>query len=484
MAAHLRQLGVSKGDRVALILPNCMEYVLSYFALFKLGAWAMPINTRWEAEEVEHVFDDAQPKVVILVEQHGVIDYLSITETIRRTRPYLEQSIIVGPSSGAAKVLSFQALLRPPDTQPDYAAVSPNDIAMLSYTSGTTGQPKGVMLSHRNFVATSLHTAQLWNMQQEVPLSIAPLYAAQGFLAMLIYLIGGDATMNFLSTFNPNDILKRISQGSNTAVHTQPTMWSLLLASRAVQFADFSSLQKVIVSGALCAPHLARRIEERVGCRLLNAYGLVEATSVVTLTHPDDGQDIRFDTVGRPIPGVEIAIVDEQRRPVPKGEVGELAVKGYLMKGYYNKPEQTAQVIDEKGWLYTGDLARYYDEENISIVGRCKDMIIRGGFNVYPIDIEDVLLRHPDVQDAAVVGRPHDVVGEQTVAFVVPHPGRSLSKNALLHHCSGMIANYKIPDDILFISQMPTILSGKIKKTTLREWAESGIPENEALLFD
>ncbi|PID59164.1 hypothetical protein CSB45_01825 [candidate division KSB3 bacterium] len=487
LAGNLQQLGVGKDDRVAIILPNCKEYIFSYFAIFKLGAWAMPVNTRWEADEISHVFDDAEPCTVILTEQEGVINFLSIIDAIRQRVTYLKQVILVGSPSQSVDyegVIEFDALLNAPETTPRFGDVSLHDVAMLSYTSGTTGQPKGVMISHLNFIETSVHTAQLWHLTEEVPLSIAPLYAAQGFLAMLIDFIGGGATMNFVSTFNPNDILKSISLGRNTALHTQPTMWSLLLASRAINFANFSSLQKVVVSGSLCSSHLAHSIQERVGCVLLNAYGLVEATSVVTLTRPEDSLEVRLNTVGRPLPGVEIKIVDQQRQPVPKGEVGELAVKGYLMTGYYKKPEKTSEVIDEDGWLYTGDMARYYDDENISIVGRCKEMIIRGGFNIYPIDIEEVILKHRDVQDVAVVGRPHDVIGEQTVAFVVPHPGRTVTKNDILNFCQGTIANYKIPDEVIFISQMPIILSGKVKKTTLGRWAKEGVPRNELFLFE
>jgi len=482
-AKNLINLGVKKDDRVAIILPNCKEYIITYFALFKIGAWAMPVNTRWEADEINNIFLDAKPNTVILKEQIGVINYLDIAEDIRLKNDFIKNMIlVVNEEVPADNIHNFNVLMKNPKNNIQFNDVFPDDVAMLSYTSGTTGKPKGVMISHKNFYLTSLHTTNTWGMKDELPLSIAPLYAAQGFLAMLIDFVGKGA-MHFISTFNPNEILKAISNGKNTAIHTQPTMWSLLLASRAINFTNFSSLKKVVVSGSLCSYHLAKSIEERVGCILLNAYGLVEATSVVTLTKPDDSSDVRLNSVGRPIEGVAIKIVDENRKEVPKGEVGELAVKGYLMKGYYNNEKKTKEIIDEEGWLYTGDLAKFYDDENISIVGRCKDMIIRGGFNIYPIDIEEILLKHPSVQDAAVVGKNHDVIGEQTVAFIIPKPGAVLDKNQILAFCKGKIANYKIPDDVIFISQMPIILSGKVKKNTLKEWAEKGVPENELFLF-
>jgi fatty-acyl-CoA synthase len=487
LAVNLGRMGIKKNDRVALILSNRKEYIFAYFALFKLGAWAMPINTRWEADEVNNVFADAQPNTVILEGRIGTINFMDIIENMRSKTNFLQNVILVTDTeteTRAGNAQNLRTLLNSvqPDGAPGFAPVFPGDVAMLSYTSGTTGVPKGVMLSHRNFYLTSLYSARLWAMRDEIPLSIAPLYAAQGFLAMMIDFVS-EIAMHFMSSFDPNSILKAVSSGKNTIMHTQPTMWSLLLASRAINFANFASFKKVVVSGSLCSSNLAAKIEKRVGCSLLNAYGLVEATSVVTLTRLKDSRDVRLNTVGSPIPGVSARIVDERRQDVPHGEVGELAVKGYLMDGYYHKPDQTKEVIDAGGWLYTGDLARFYDERNISIVGRCKEMIIRGGFNIYPIDIEEVLLTHPLVLDAAVVGKNHEVVGEQTVAFVIPKAGSRLTKNEILAYCKGKIANYKIPDQIIFISQMPIILSGKVQKNILKKWAEAGVPESELFLF-
>jgi fatty-acyl-CoA synthase len=486
LAVNLGRMGIKKNDRVALILSNRKEYIFAFFALFKLGAWAMPVNTRWEEDEVRNVFEDARPNTVILESRIGAIDFMDIIDNIRSRSDFLQNVILVTDSEAEARpnrAPDFRNLINNSNLNdfPVFGPVFPGDVAMLSYTSGTTGVPKGVMISHRSFYLTSFYCARLWRMWEEIPLSIAPLYAAQGFLAMLIDFVS-EIAMHFLSSFDPNSILKAASSGKNTVMHTQPTMWSLLLASRAIHFANFASFNKVVVSGSLCSANLAEKIEQRVGCSLLNAYGLVEATSVVTLTRLEDSRDVRLNTVGSPIPGVTVRIVDERRKNVPDGEVGELAVKGYLMDGYYNKADKTREVIVD-GWLYTGDLARFYDDRNISIVGRCKDMIIRGGFNIYPIDIEELLLTHPLVLDAAVVGKNHEVIGEQTVAFIIPKAGSRLTENEILAYCKGKIANYKIPDQVVFISQMPIILSGKIQKNTLKNWAEEGVPETELFLF-
>ena len=481
------KLGIKKGDRVAIIYPNCKEFIFNYFALFSIGAWVVPINNRWEEPEIANVLEDASIDMIMFAERIGVLDYTKIIRNIKCRLKSLKNLVILRTTEETSgqenEYIDYHSLLEPGDEAVEFEQIYPEDVAMLCYTSGTTGVPKGVMIPHGNYVKTSEYTAQLWKTENEIPLSIAPLYAAQGFLAILIdFTIG--STIYFLSTFNPNQIIKSISKGICSIVHTQPTMWTLLLSSAAIRFANFSALKKVVVSGSVCTPELARKIEQYTGCRLLNGYGLVEATGVVTITRFDDPDDIRINTVGRPIPGVEIKIVDQYRNEVPQGEVGELATRGYLMKGYLSKPEETDGIIDDEGWLYTGDLARYYDDENITIMGRCKDMIIRGGFNIYPVDIEEEILKHPEVLDVSVVGKPHGVMGEQTVAFVVPKPGAAINKNDIRQFCAGKLANYKIPDHIIFISQMPIILAGKVQKSTLREWTLNGVPEENLILFD
>jgi fatty-acyl-CoA synthase len=223
----------------------------------------------------------------------------------------------------------------------------------------------------------------------------------------------------------------------------------------------------------------------KIGCVLLNAYGLIEATGVATITRLQDDAETRLNSVGSPIPGVEYKIVDQNRKEVGSGEIGELAVRGYVMKGYFKNERKTKEVIDEEGWLYTGDLAcEHSSKGNIQIVGRCKDMIIRGAFNVYPIDIEECILRHEGVDDAAVVGKPDPILGESISAFVIPKPGTEFTPGDIKRFCRGKIANYKIPDDVHIISQMPILISGKVRKDILRTWAVEGIPAENRLLLN
>ncbi|MBQ9886953.1 MAG: AMP-binding protein [Lachnospiraceae bacterium] len=471
--------GIKKGTHVIIILENCEEYILSYLALFYIGAIPIPINTRWNIEEVQRVIADSDSEYIITGLREGKLTLDEIKKSLGKNNIHISKIIVCGEEI-PGETVSFNELFV--DTEPRLENINGEDEAMISYTSGTTGVPKGVILKQNSISKISLYTARVWADCEDKPFSIAPLYSAQGFLSMLINLAVGNK-FKMISSFNTNDILKEISKGDETIFHTQPTMWTMLLNSRAITFANFTGLKKIVVSGSLCSPELARRIEERLNIKLLNAYGLIEGTSVATMTRYNDSADVRYNTVGRPVPGVEIKIVDKNRNVVPHGEIGELAIKGYIMGGYYKKPEKTKEVIDEEGWLYTGDLARYYDTENISIVGRCKDMVIRGGYNVYPSDIEEILLRIPEVQTAAVVGRKHDVLGEELIAFVVLRAGERLKKTDVSSFLFNNLANYKQPDHIYFISDMPSILAGKIDKKVLSDWAENGIPEDKQMFF-
>lgn len=480
LAHNLALVGIAKGDRVAIILDNCKEYLFIYFALFKIGAWAVPLNTRWEEPEIANVLEDAEVNTLFFSKQVGTIDMLQMVIGIQPRLGSLKRLIMLdrGRSkvTSAKDVIDFDALLKKPThAMPRLDPVLSEDVALLCYTSGTTGTPKGVLLTHGSLVKTSRNVAEHWIQKDQVTLFVAPFYAAQGFSSILIAYMAGQ-TGYFLSTFTPNEIIKQISRGKCNFIATQPTMWSLLITSKAIEFCDFSSLRNVSVSGSVCSATLAQRIENTVGCELLNVYGCIESTGGVTATRLNDDADIRQHTVGRPLPGFEIKIVDAERRELSAGQVGELAVRGPIMKGYLNNERQTREVIDDNRWLYTGDLACFYDNQNISIVGRAKDMIIRGGFNIYPVDIEQVVLKHPKIQQVAVVGKPHEVIGEQTVAFVVPKAGEKIETNEIREMCRGNIANYKIPDHVHFIAQMPIILAGKVEKATLKRWAKTGIP--------
>jgi fatty-acyl-CoA synthase len=489
-ARNLRKLGVKKNDKVAVILPNCMEYLYIYFGLFMNGSWIVPVSTRYEPDEIKRVIGNSDANTVIYQDRIGIFDYNKIfLEDLKDEFPLIKNHIVRGDNQ-PKDTLHLSSLFSPdfqPAGMPEEARreeIYPDDIAILGYTSGTTGHPKGVMITHKNLIVTSYYAGELFEMKDDIGFSVAPLYAAQGFNAVLAYFVSG-ITMKWISNFSPNDILKHVVRKNISLFHTQPTMWMLLLSMPYYRHVYFSELQKVIVSGSVCTPFLAKKIEESTKCTLINAYGLIEATGAVCMTRLSDPEDVRHNTIGRPIPGVEIKIVDRNRKEVKKGEIGELAVRGYLMAGYYKNEEKTKEIIDEEGWLYTGDLACYYNDGiNICIAGRCKDMVIRGGFNVYPVDIEECLLNFDKVDDVSVVGKPHDILGESLVAFIIPKANMTLTSGEVMAYCRGKIANYKVPDEVIFVSQFPVLESGKIQKNILARWAVEGIPPECRFLLD
>lgn len=487
LSENLLDLGVKKNSKVAVLLPNCLEYLYIYFALFKIGAWMVPLSTRYEPDELKRVLTDSDAEMIIYQDILGIFDYNEILlEKIHDSLDKIKNYIVLGEGR-KKKTIPFSQLMEKSfkaSSEYFYEEIFPEDVAILGYTSGTTGHPKGVMITHGNLVMTSYLGGKVLEIKDETGFSIAPLYAAQGFNAVLIYFVSA-ITMKWISNFNPNDILLHVTKNDINLFHTQPTMWSMILSMQYYGYVYFKNLSKVVVSGSLCPPHLAKQIEESTKCTLINAYGIIEATGVVIMTRVDDPEDVRRNTVGRPLEGFEVRIVDEDHQEVPKGEIGELAVRGYLMKGYYKQPEKTNQVIDDDGWLYTGDLACYYKNGlDICIVGRAKDMIIRGGFNVYPIDIEECLLNFNKVDDVSVVGQEDPILGEKIVAFVIPKAGQNLTQGEVKAFCRGKISNYKVPDAVFFVSQFPVLDSGKVQKNILRQWLEQGIPAESQFLLN
>jgi len=494
IAIRLGDLGIGYGDRVAILLPNCYEFITLYFGVTLAGATAVPINNRVVEKELAGILRDAAPVALFLNAKIHNSDYGEIVHRLAPGLPDLRYCVMDDPGEQAGFRQDREFFRHLPDLDERIAGykdpeVGEGDVALLAYTSGTTSHPKGVMITHGGLVKTSYEGGRAWRLQYDtlpedfVAFSIAPLYGAQGFCAVLLYLTNG-VPMRWLSTFNPNNAIKAISRGQVSLLHTQPTMWSLLLSSSLLDFCDFSSIKLTLVSGSLCSYNLARRIEEKTGSLLLNGYGLIEATGIALVTRPDDPPEIRLNTVGRPIAGVDVKIVDKDRAEVPPGEVGEVALRGYLMKGYWNQPEKTRAVMDDDGFLYTGDLGRFYEgTPNIQLVGRAKEMIIRGGFNVFPIDVEEEILGFGKVQDVAVVGRPHEVLGEAIVAFVVPRPGSLLTVREVLVHCRSTLSSNKIPDEVHFVRELPIIENGKVRKNELQQWATSGIPAEKVFRF-
>lgn len=493
LARGLRELGVGPGDKVAIILPNCLEFVYAFFAPAALGAVIVPLNPVYRQKEIQHILLDSEASVVIADPHPMGNNVQGILDAIRPFLPKLRHVILRGRS--APGFISLADLKG--DTAPlTPERVSPDDLCALVYTSGTTGVPKAVMHSHRSmisavsqgenkfkrpFLVRLWHLLRLmrqydtrflrWGLRQSTYLGPSPMHALLGYSALLYGLLYGSRVV-ITDRFHPTKVLELIEREHITSMTAAPTMVAALLNSQEFPRYDLSSLLYILMGAAPCPPDLVRRARQAFGCPVVIAFGATEVGGATMVTDPFDPEPFQAETVGRLLPGMEAKIVDEQRREMPRGKVGELALRlGSVMLGYYKAPEITAQALDEDGWYYTGDLAAMDERGYVRIMGRKKDMIIRGGQNVYPAEIENHLLSKPGIQSVAVVGVPDPLAGERVWAFVVPQEGVALTPADVWNYCRGELAPYKVPDQVRIVDTLPMTSTGKVQKFLLRNMA-------------
>ncbi len=446
-AAVLAAKGVGPGDVVAIVLPNRAELVVSLFATWRLGAVATPVNPVLTRTEMEYQVDDAAAKIVIgdgLQIDADIVDVGDLT------------------TDGGARGVPV-------------APVTSTDLALLIYTSGTTGKPKGVMLDHANLVSMS-EGAREWLQITEADhsLLILPLFHANGIVAGTLtpLLAGGRVTI--AARFSPKTFFGLVAEARPTYFSAVPAIYAMLSALDDTAEADTSSLRFVICGAAPMPAELIQRVEERFGVVLVEGYGLSEGTVASTI-NPLDGRPRKPGTVGLPLPGQQVAIIDEEGNHLPQGERGEVILKGpNIMRGYLNRPEETAKTIKD-GWLHTGDVGLLDEDGYLVLVDRIKDMIIRGGENIYPKEIESVLYTDPGVLEAAVVGRPDDVLGEVVVAYVALRPEATVTVEELQQVCLEQLAKYKQPVLIEVLDEHPKNPVGKIDKPTLRQRSQTPV---------
>ncbi|MFZ5592315.1 MAG: AMP-binding protein, partial [Bacillota bacterium] len=372
-------------------------------------------------------------------------------------------------------VLEAGEQVSPAELAARQASLQPDDCVNMQYTSGTTGFPKGVMLTHSNLIGNAISIAECLAFTSRDRLCIpVPMFHCFGcVLGTLACLVSG-ATMVPLEAFNPTRVLETVQQEKCTALHGVPTMFITELEVLEKQPYDVSSLRTGIMAGAPCPIEVMKQVVERMNMReIVITYGQTEAAPGITMTRTHDPLEVRVSTVGRALPGVEVKIVDpETGEAVPPGVQGEICARGYnVMKGYYKMPEATAAAIDREGWLHTGDLGVMDERGYVKITGRLKDMIIRGGENIYPREIEEFLYTHPKVKDVQVVGVPSEKYGEEVMAFICLKEGQQASEEEIKQFCQGKIARYKIPQYVRFVTSYPTTANGKVQKYKLREQA-------------
>ncbi|MBM7661963.1 long-chain acyl-CoA synthetase [Bacillus mesophilus] len=464
VASSLAKRGIKKGDSVAIMLPNCPQYPISYYAALMCGATIVQINPMYKSSELLYVLNDSNTKALIVLDH-----LLPIAESI------LDQTPVVNTITVSfEKESTFDQLLQDADVKLPNVEIDPKeDVAVLQYTGGTTGRSKGAMLTHYNLVANTLQsaaTAQIkTRLGEERVLTISPLFHVYGMTSAmnLTFLNGGNLIL--VPKFEVEQVVKIIEQTKPTAFPGVPTMYiALLTYYKSYQF-DLSCLTTCTSGSAPLPVEVINRFNEISGTSVAEGYGLSEA-SPVTHRNPISGLQKRG-SIGIPIPNTDAKIVDiaTGEEDLGTGEVGELVIKGpQIMKGYLNMPEETASTIRD-GWLYTGDLAMMDADGFFYIVGRKKEMILASGFNVYPIEIEDVIYSHPDVLEAAVIGIPDEYRGETVKAIVVLKEKDSLPEEDLIQFCRERLAAYKVPSIVTYVDELPKTAVGKILKRKLKE---------------
>lgn len=469
LANGLANLGLKKGERAAVLLPNCPEFVISYFGIVSIGATIVPINPLFKAEELKYILNDASIKILITA-----APFQNLVESIWNEAQSLESLIIIGGET-EKDIYDFAELIEGSASEPFNITIEPDDVASCLYTSGTTGKPKGALLTHDNLIFDAEATIKHLGLgSDENYLCVLPLFHSFAEMVCMIVPIYTGASITIVGQFKPDATLKEVEAKKVTIFAGVPAMYGAFLAAiKDPKSYDLSSIKLCVSGGAPLPVEIMKVFEERYGVIMIEGNGPTE-TSPVSYANPIEGVR-KPGSVGIPVPGVEVKIVDDNDNEVPVNEVGEICVKGRnVMKGYLNRPEETAQAL-RGGWLHTGDLGKKDEDGYIYIVDRKKDMIIVGGLNVYPREVEEILYQHPAVAEAAVVGIADELRGEIPKAFVALKPGEEATEKELIRYCRQNLANYKCPKQVEFCESLPKTVTGKIDKKLLREAKSIGL---------
>lgn len=502
VAAGLLALGLEPGDRVGLWAPNCAEWIVTQFATAKAGLILVNINPAYRTSELEYALNKVGCKALVLANRFKSSDYVAMLREIApeidksapgalqsKSLPHLRTAIVIDdePADG------FMAFSRVAEQtkgvhREKLAAIAPtlqpDDAINIQFTSGTTGSPKGATLSHHSIVNNGYFVAARQSFSSEDRLCIpVPLYHCFGMVMGVLGCVTHGATIVLPGdAFDPETVLKTVEAEKCTALYGVPTMFIAELEHPSFSNYDLSSLRTGCMAGSPCPIEVMKRvISDMHMSEVTIAYGMTETAPVSFQSKKDDPLDKRVGTVGQIHPFVEVKIVDEEGRTVGRGAQGELCTRGYsVMRGYWADEERTADAIDAAGWMHTGDLATMDEDGYVNITGRLKDMIIRGGENIYPREIEEFLYTHPQVQDVQVFGVPDERLGEEVCAWILLRDGEAEpGTDAIKAFCKGKIAHYKIPAYIRFVDEYPMTVTGKIQKFAMREAMRDELARNE-----
>jgi acyl-CoA synthetase (AMP-forming)/AMP-acid ligase II len=483
--AGMIALGVKPGDRVAVWAPNSLRWILAALGVHGAGGILVPVNTRFKGEEAAYVLRQSGAGVLVVVTDFLGLDYLGMLRDADPQAPVLATGrvvVLAGPAGDGA--LGWDEFLlagrQIPRAVVEAAidAVTADHLSDIMFTSGTTGHPKGVMITHGQSLRAHGWLAKVMDFRPgDRYLIIPPFFHTFGYKAGWMACFVHGATALPMPAFSVPDVLAAIERERISILCGPPTLFLGLLDAAAGAGRDLSSIRVTMASAATVPPSLFARMRAELGAEITHsAYGLTEATSLITTTYPGvDDPELIATTVGRAAWGVELRVVDAVGQEVPAGAPGELLCRGYnVMRGYWQDPEQTAETLTADGWLHTGDVVVMDDAGYVRITDRMKDMILVGGFNVYPAEVERILGEHPDLESIAVVGAPDDRLGEVVVAFVVPRSGASFSVPEFSAWAAARIANFKVPRRVVVVDQLPRNASMKVLKNQLRRQARDG----------
>jgi fatty-acyl-CoA synthase len=483
LARALMAIGLEPGDRLGIWSPNCVEWLMLQFATAKAGVILVNINPAYRTTELEYALNQSGCRVLVAASSFKTSDYEAMVEEVRGNLPALERTIFLG-TTGWDALLAEASAVGDGELRERADALQFDDPINIQYTSGTTGFPKGATLSHHNILNNGFFIGEFCHYTEADRVCIpVPFYHCFGMvLGNLACTTHGACIVLPDAAFEPRSVLEAVEAEKCTSLYGVPTMFIAELDHPDFDQFDYSSLRTGIMAGSPCPVEVMRKVIERMHMEEVTiCYGMTETAPVSTQTGADDPLERRVSTVGRVHPHVEIKIVDPiDCKAVPRGEPGELLTRGYsVMLGYWNDPERTDEAIDRAGWMHTGDLATMDDEGYVNIVGRSKDMIIRGGENVYPREIEEFLYTHPEVADVAVIGVPDERYGEEIMAWVQLREGAGASSDDLKDFCKGKIAHYKVPRYVKLVDEFPMTITGKVQKFKMRESAieELGLEE-------
>jgi fatty-acyl-CoA synthase len=473
LALGLLELGVDKGDRVGLWAPNCPEWTLVQFATAKIGAILVNINPAYRSHELAYVLNQSGCRLLVSATEFKTSSYVDMIASVRDEVGGLEGTTFLGSPQ-------WDSLFERGDSTPTHrlhereALLSFDDPINIQYTSGTTGFPKGATLSHHNILNNGFFVGELCGYTEADRVCIpVPFYHCFGMVMGNLGAVTHGACMVIPApSFEPAATLTAVQDEKCTSLYGVPTMFIAELALPDFASYDLSTLRTGIMAGSPCPVEVMKRVAGDMGCTEVTiCYGMTETSPVSTQTRVDDDLERRVSTVGSVHPHVEVKVVDpETGLTVPKGMPGEFCTRGYsVMLGYWNEPEKTAEAIDAAGWMHTGDLATMDDEGYLNIVGRIKDMVIRGGENIYPREVEEFLYTHPAVGDVQVIGVPDAKYGEELCAWVRLKDDADCDEDELRGFCKASLAHYKVPRYVVFVDEFPMTVTGKIQKYKMRE---------------